>query len=104
LERLVNLVQEVNQFLVANDVHRFWRRHLSRNVHRHVGYNGWPGGLQQEFDQRFKSFLEDPAFIQTMCKKVLAFEMGEALGVKWVVSFITAAAGFTAFTLIGLDG
>ena len=104
LERLVHLIQEVNQFMVANDVHRFWRRHLSRNLHRHLGYNGWPGGLQQEFDQRFKSFLEDPAFIQTTCKKILAFEMGEALGVKWVVSFIVASAGFTAFTLIGLDG
>lgn len=104
LEQTQQLVQEVVTFMQANDVHRFWRRHLARNVHRHVGYSGWPKPLQEEFDKRFQGFLNDPQFITTICRKIVSMEFGPALGVKWVCSFITAAAGFTAFTLCGLDG
>jgi hypothetical protein len=104
LVKVQTLVQEVNQFLQTNDVHRFWRRHISRNLHRHVGYNGWPRELQVEFNTRFKGFLQDPVFITQCCKKVISMELGHALGVKWVVSFLVATAGFTAFALCGLDG
>jgi len=104
LEKVQILVQEVNGFMQTNDVHRFWRRHLSRNLHRHVGYNGWPRELQVEFDTRFKGFLQDPQFVSSVCRKVVSMELGHALGVKWVVSFLTATAGFTAFALCGLDG
>ncbi|KKN41559.1 hypothetical protein LCGC14_0722150 [marine sediment metagenome] len=102
--RVQQLVQDVNAFMQTNDVHRFWRRHLSQNLHRHVGYNGWPKELQTEFDTRFKGFLQDPQFVTSICRKVLSMELGHALGVKWVVSFLVASAGFTAFTLVGLDG
>lgn len=104
LEKLFCLTQEVNAFMQTNDVHRFWRRHLSRNLHRHVGYNGWPKAFRAEFDQRFKGFLQDPQFVSSVCRKVLSMELGEALGVKWVVSFLVATAGFTAFALCGIDG
>jgi hypothetical protein len=97
------LVSEVFDFLKANDIHRFWRRHLSQKVHRHVGYSSWDRSLQVEFDQRFKTFLEDPQFIMSNCRKVLNMEMGHALGVKWVSAFIVCIAGFTAFALCGLD-
>lgn len=98
------LVQDVNGFMQTNDVHRFWRRHISQNLHRHVGYNGWPKDLQAEFDTRFKGFLMDPVFVSSCCKKIISMELGHALGVKWVVAFLVASAGFTAFTLCGLDG
>ena len=104
LEQTQHLIQEVAAFMQANDVHRFWRRHLARNVHRHVGYSGWPKPLQEEFDKRFQGFLNDPQFINTVCRKIISMEYGPALGVKWVTSFIVTAAGFTAFTLCGLDG
>lgn len=103
IAQVVNLVQEVNGFMQGNDVHRFWRRHISRSLHRHIGYNGWPKVLQKEFDERFKEFLSDPQFISSICKKIISMELGHALGVKHVVAFITATAGFTAFTLIGID-
>jgi len=102
--RVAQLVQDVNGFMQTNDVHRFWRRHISRNVHRHVGYNGWPKALQVEFNTRFKGFLQDPVFVSRCCEKVISMELGHALGVKWVVSFLVATAGFTAFALCGLDG
>lgn len=104
LEKVQNLVQEVNQFMQTNDVHRFWRRHISRNLHRHLGYNGWPKALQVEFNTRFQGFLQDPVFVSRCCEKVISMELGHALGVKWVVSFLVATAGFTAFALCGLDG
>ncbi len=97
------LVQDVNAFIQTHDVHRFWRRHLSQNIHRHVGYNGWPKELQTEFDNRFKGFLQDPQFVTSVCRKVIDMELGHALGVKWVVSFLVATAGFTSFALCGID-
>lgn len=104
LAKVQQLVQDVNSFMQTNDVHRFWRRHISRNLHRHVGYNGWPRELQVEFNTRFKGFLQDPVFVTQCCKKVISMELGHALGVKWVVSFLVATAGFTAFALCQLDG
>jgi len=104
LARVAQLVQDVNGFMQTNDVHRFWRRHISQSLHRHVGYNGWPKALQTEFNTRFQSFLQDPVFVSHCCKKVLSMELGHALGVKWVVSFLVATAGFTALALCGLDG
>lgn len=103
LEKVQMLVQEVNQFMQTNDIHRFWRRHLSNNLHRHVGYNGWPRKLQTEFDTRFKGFLQDPQFVTSICRKIIQMEMGYALGVKHVVSFMVSTAGFTAFALCGID-
>ncbi len=104
LEKLASLVQEVNGFMQTNDIHRFRRRHISRNLHRHVGYNGWPKTLQTEFDNRFKGFLQDPQFVSSVCRKVLSMELGPAIGAKHVVSFLVATAGFTAFALSGIDG
>ncbi len=104
LARTQQLVQDVNAFMQANDVHRFWRRHVSRSLHRHVGYNGWPKELQDEFNNRFHGFLQDPQFVTSVCRKIISMELGHALGVKWVVSFLVATAGFTAFALCGLDG
>jgi hypothetical protein len=104
LAQTQQLVQDVNDFMRANDVHRFWRRHLGQKVHRHVGYNGWPKKLQAEFDTRFKSFLSDPQFVTSVCRKVIDMEMGHVLGAKWVTSFLVSTAGFTAFALCGLDG
>lgn len=99
-----HLVQDVNDFMQGNDVHRFWRRHISGSLHRHVGYNGWPKELQNEFNNRFKGFLQDPQFVTSVCRKIISMELGHALGVKWVVSFLVATAGFTAFALCGIDG
>ena len=104
LEQVANLVVEVNQFMQANDVHRFWRRHLGKSVHRHAGYSGWPQKLQAEFDVRFKGFLSDPQFVSSVCRKVIDMEMGYALGAKWVASLLVATAGHTAFALWGRDG
>jgi hypothetical protein len=104
LAKTQQLVQDVNDFMRGNDVHRFWRRHLGQKVHRHVGYNGWPQKLQIEFDNRFKGFLCDPQFVTSVCRKVISMEMGHVLGAKWVTSFLVATAGFTAFALCGLDG
>jgi hypothetical protein len=103
VEKVMHLVQEVNEFLQANDSHRFFVRHLGRHVHRHVGYHGWPQAMQGEFDARFKGFLSDPQFVSSICRKVIDMDMGHALGVKHVVSLLCATAGFTAFALIGLD-
>ncbi len=102
--RVQQLVQDVNGFMQTNDVHRYWRRHLSQNLHRHVGYSGWPKELQKEFDERFKGFLQDPQFVSSICRKIISMELGHALGLKWVVSFLVATAGFTTFALVGLDG
>ncbi len=99
LLKVQQLVQEVNAFMAGNDVHRFWRRHVANSLHRNIGYNGWPKQLQVDFDARFKGFLEDPVFISSLCDKIAGFELGHALGVKHVVAFIVAAAGFTAFTV-----
>lgn len=104
LAQTQQLVQDVNDFMRANDVHRFWRRHLAQNVHRHVGYNGWPKKLQAEFDVRFKGFLSDPQFVTSVCRKIISMELGHVLGAKQITSFLVATAGFTAFALIGLDG
>lgn len=103
LVRIQQLVQDVNDFMRANDVHRFWRRHLSQKVHRHIGYNGWPKVMQMEFDKRFKGFLSDPQFVTSVCRKVMDMEMGHALGAKWVAGFLVVTAGFTAWALCGLD-
>lgn len=103
VKQVMQLVQDVNQFLQANDVHRFWRRTLSANMHRHVGYSGWPKGLQVEFDKRFQGFLSDPTFVSATCRKMIGMEMGYALGVKKAASFLVAVAGYTAFALCGLD-
>ena len=103
LAQTQQLVQDVNAFIQSNDVHRFWRRHISRNLHRHVGYNGWPKELQNEFNERFKGFLQDPQFVTSICKKIIGMELGPAIGSKHVVSFLVATAGFTAFALCGLD-
>ncbi len=97
------LVEQVNQFMQANDVHRFWRRHLGQKVHRHIGYSGWPTKLQKEFDGRFETFLKDPQFVSSVCKKVVSMEMGHALGAKIVTSFLVSTAGFVAFAMSGLD-
>jgi len=102
-EKVQQLVQEVVQFMQNNDVHRYWRRHLGTHVHRHFGYSGWPPSLQQEFDTRFRGFLNDPQFITTLCRKVLEMEMGYALGARIVAGFIVNTAGYTAFALCGLD-
>ncbi len=104
LVKVAQLVQDVNTFMQSNDVHRFWRRHISNSLHRHVGYNGWPKALQQEFDEKFKGFLSDPQFISLCCRKIMSMEFGEVIGAKHVVSFVVATAGFTAFALSGLDG
>lgn len=104
LEKVVNLVQEVNGFMQGHDVHRFWRRQLSSSLHRHVGYNGWPKKLQKEFDTLFQTYLSDPTFVSSVCRKIISMELGHALGVKQVVSFLVSVAGFTAFALIGIDG
>jgi len=103
LVKVQQLVQDVNEFLRANDVHKFWRKYLGQKVHRHVGYAGWPKKLQSEFDVRFKEFLQDPQFVTSVCRKVMNMEMGHALGSKWVASMLVATAGFTAFALCGLD-
>lgn len=104
LARTQQLVQDVNDFMRANDVHRFWRRHLGQKVHRHVGYAGWPKAIQMEFDTRFKGFLSDPQFVTSVCRKVMDMEMGHALGAKWVAGLLVVTAGFTAWALCGLDG
>lgn len=104
LARVQQLVQDVNGFMQTNDVHRYWRRHVGQKVHRHVGYAGWPTKLQTEFDVRFKGFLQDPQFVTSVCRKVIDMELGHALGAKWVAGFLVLTAGFTAFTLCGLDG
>ena len=104
LVKTAQLVQDVNAFMQSNDVHRFWRRHISRHLHRHLGYNGWPRDLQAEFDKKFKEFLSDPTFVTSCCRKVMTMEFGEAIGAKHVVSFLVAMSGFTAFALCGLDG
>lgn len=104
LAQTQQLVQDVNDFMRASDVHRFWRRHLADKVHRHVGYNGWPKELQAEFDTRFQGFLNDPQFVTSVCRKVISMEMGHVLGAKWVTSFLVATAGFTAFALCQIDG
>lgn len=98
------LVQDVNTFIRTKDVHRFWRQYLSTHLHRHVGYNGWPKALQVEFDTRFKGFLQDPQFVSSVCRKVVSMELGHALSVKPVVSFLVVTAGFTSLALCGLDG
>lgn len=103
IEKTQRLVQEVVTFMQANDVHRFWRRHLAQKQHRHLGYSGWSKALQAEFDKRFAGFLNDPTFVTSICRKVIDMEMGQALGVKWVCSFLVCTAGFTAFALCGLD-
>ncbi len=103
VERVQNLMQEAVSFLQANDPHKFWRRHLSRNLNRHLGYSGWPKPLQAEFDRRFQDFLNDPMFIRSLCQKAVSMEMGHALGTKQVVSFLVCTAGFTAFALCGLE-
>ncbi len=97
------MVQEVNAFMGANDVHRFWRRHVRNSLHRHLEYNEWPPALQRDFDQRFKGFLQDPQFVSSLCKKIVTFQQGHAIGVKHLVAYIVAAAGFTAFALSGID-
>lgn len=104
VKQVMQLVQDVNGFLQSNDVHRFWRRTLSKDMHRHVGYSGWPKGLQVEFDKRFQGFLMDPTFVNSVCQKIIGMEMGYALGVKKATSFLVAVAGYTAFALCGLDG
>lgn len=98
------LVQDVNTFIRTKDDHRFWRQYLSTHLHRHVGYNGWPKALQVEFDTRFKGFLQDPQFVSSVCRKVVSMELGHALSVKPVVSFLVVTAGFTSLALCGLDG
>lgn len=103
LEKIANMVLQVNEFMASRDVHRDWRRLLAGHIHRHVGYSGWPKPLQAEFDARFKSYLSDSGFVTSVCRKVHDMDMGYALGVKPVVSFLVASAGFTAFTMIGLD-
>ncbi len=103
LKQVMNLVQGVSEFLQTNDVHRFWRRTLSTGMHRHVGYSGWPKALQVEFDKRFQGFLSDSTFVTSVCRKMISMEMGYALGVKKAASFLVAVAGYTAFTMCGLD-
>ncbi len=103
LEKVANMVLQVNQFMASRDVHRDFRRLLASHIHRHLGYSGWPKPIQAEFDTRFKGFLSDPQFVTSICRKIYDMDMGYALGVKPVVSFLVASAGFTAFTLIGLD-
>ncbi len=104
LAQTQQLVQEVNAFMATNDVHRRWRRLISNSLHRHAGYNGWPKELQAEFNTRFKGFLQDPQFVTSICRKVVSMELGHALGVKHVMSFLVATAGFTAFALSCIDG
>jgi len=103
LERVATMVLQVNEFLAGRDIHRDWRKLLAGHIHRHVGYSGWPRPMQAEFDTVFKSYLSDSGFVTSICRKVYDMDMGYALGVKPVVSFLVACAGFTAFTMIGLD-
>jgi hypothetical protein len=103
LEKVVQMIEDVNNFFLANDIHRFFRRHVARHIHRHLGYNGWSKKTQGEFDVRFKGLMSDPTFIQTMCRKIVNMEMGHALGVKYCASFIVTTAGFTAFALTETD-
>lgn len=103
LERVATLVLQVNEFMKGNDVHRHWRRYLARGSHRHLNYDCWPQPLQAEFDTLFKGYLSDAQFVSSICRKVYDMDGGKVVGVKSVVSFLIASAGFTAFTLIGID-
>ena len=103
LEQVANMVLQVNEFLGSRDVHRDFRRLIASHIHRHLGYSGWPADMKSEFDTHFKSYLSDSGFVTSICKKVYDMDMGYALGVKPVVSLLVASAGFTAFTMIGLD-
>jgi hypothetical protein len=90
------------QYLRANDVHRYFRRSLT-GIHRHLGYSGWDKELQGEFDARFHAFLNDPVFVANSCQKLMRMEYGRMLGAKQVASFIVTLAGYTAFTMCGLN-
>ena len=103
LEQVATMVLQVNEFLSGRDVHRDFRRLIASHIHRHLGYSGWKASMKAEFDARFKSYLSDSGFVTSICKKVYDMDMGYALGVKPVVSLLVASAGFTAFTMIGLD-
>jgi hypothetical protein len=101
--RLSKLVTDVGDFLTTNDTLRFFKKHLGNGLNRHLGYNGWSQKLRTEFDIRYKAMVTDPQFITTMCRKVLDMDLGHALDVKHVATFLAATAGFTAFALCGID-
>lgn len=102
LERAQKLFEDVVSFLQANDAHKFWRRHVANSLHRHLGYTGWSRELQQEFDEKFQGFLNDPTFVSSICRKIADMEMGYAISEKNAASFVVATAGFTALALCGL--
>jgi hypothetical protein len=102
MERTQKLFEDVVGFMQNNDVHKFWRRHVANSFHRHLGYTGWSKELQNEFDGRFRDFLNDPQFVTSVCRKIAGMEMGYAISEKHAASLVVAAAGFTAFTLCGL--
>lgn len=104
MERVCILVEQVSRFLQTKDVHRVWRRWFGRSVHRNAGYDGWSGALKTEFDALFQSYLNDAQFVTSVCRKVIDMDNGPAIGSEHVATLVVAAAGFTAFTLSGLEG
>jgi hypothetical protein len=100
LERQQILTDQVSTWLTTKDPHKFWRKFLSGACNKNLSYNAWPVEFQGPFNERFKQMIEDPAFVSTLCGRILKFQNGPLVAPHVAGAFIVVIAGMLSFALL----
>jgi hypothetical protein len=93
-KRFNHRVHLVRESLEKIRPHRHFRRALVQ-IHRGLGYSGWPKEVQEQFDEMFHKHIKEVPGTVNMVRFVEAFEYGRTIGDKKIAEFMALAVGFT---------
>jgi hypothetical protein len=99
LERQQILTDQVCNWLMSKDPHKFFRQFVGGTCNKNLSYNTWPQGMQVAFDERFNAMIADAEFVSTLCGRITKFQNGHLVAPHVAGAFVTVIAGFLSFAL-----
>lgn len=99
LKRLEALVSQTTQWIKVKNPLKFFKRFIGTTCNKNLSFNTWPATTQAAFTKRFEATVRDPAFVSTICGRIMNMDNGKLVAPHVAGAFTTVLAGFLSFAM-----